>query len=147
MNSYPTIKFFPKGSNEATLYDGGRAESNFVEFINEKAGTFRLPGGGLNDVAGTISKLDQIIAQGGETVYDQIGKATKGLQDQYAAYYEKVARKVAENREYVEKELKRLQGLLKKGGLAPEKADDLISRSNILRKFKGEEGSSARDEL
>ena len=44
--------------------------------------------------------------------------------------------KLAENKGYVEKESKRLSGLIKKGGLAPEKLDDLVKRSNILNKFR-----------
>lgn len=147
VNSYPTIKFFSSGSKEATLYEGGRAEKDFVEYLNEKAGTFRLPGGGLNDVAGTIEKLDEIISEGSDTVYDKVQKAAQSLQGQYAAYYEKVARKISENKEYAEKEFNRLQSMLKKGGVAPEKIDDLISRSNILRKFNGEEVGSAKEEL
>lgn len=39
----------------------------------------------------------------------------------------------------MEKELARLQSLLKKGGLTTEKVDDLIRRSNILNVFKGDE--------
>jgi protein disulfide-isomerase A6 len=39
------------------------------------------------------------------------------------------------NPEYALKEQTRLAGLLKKGGLAPEKIDDLQKRSNILAKF------------
>ena len=45
------------------------------------------------------------------------------------------------NQGYAEKEFKRLQGLISKGNLAPEKLDDLVSRSNILRKFLGTEKS------
>jgi protein disulfide-isomerase A6 len=49
---------------------------------------------------------------------------------------------VGQNKEYAEKEFKRLQGLITKGNLAPEKLDDLTSRSNILRKFLGIEEKS-----
>ena len=30
-------------------YDGGRTTADFVKFLNEKAGTQRLPGGKLSD--------------------------------------------------------------------------------------------------
>jgi protein disulfide-isomerase A6 len=51
VNSYPTIKFFPKGGNkdEPLAYDGGRSEADFVRFLNEKCGTHRAVGGGLTD--------------------------------------------------------------------------------------------------
>jgi protein disulfide-isomerase A6 len=43
--------------------------------------------------------------------------------------------KLGVNPEYATKEQTRLAGLLKKGGLAQEKIDDLTTRSNILRSF------------
>ncbi len=112
--------------------------------MNEKASTFRLAGGKLNELAGTIPSLDEIISKITDgkdmsTLSADLTSSGKGLKDQYAEYYVKVSDKVSKNQGYVEKELARLQGLLKKGGLAPEKIDDLTSRSNILRKFKGEE--------
>ena len=48
IQSFPTIKFFPKGG-EPIEYGGGRQEADFVEFLNEKCGTYRAVGGGLND--------------------------------------------------------------------------------------------------
>jgi protein disulfide-isomerase A6 len=64
------------------------------------------------------------------------------LKEKYAEYYVKVFQKIDANKGYAEKELKRLEGLLKKGSLAPEKIDDLTSRSNILRRFLGREEKS-----
>jgi protein disulfide-isomerase A6 len=140
VKSYPTIKYFPKGSTTALPYDGGRSEEDLLAFLNEKAGTHRLVGGGLDTKAGTIEALDSVIAKltaGGTlaTVSEELAKAAKGLKDKYAEYYIKVAGKMATSQDYVEKELARLQRLLKKGSLAPEKADDLTSRANILSKF------------
>jgi thiol-disulfide isomerase/thioredoxin len=48
IQSFPTLKFFPKGG-EPIDYEGGRQEADFVEFLNEKCGTYRAVGGGLND--------------------------------------------------------------------------------------------------
>lgn len=148
VSSYPTIKFFPKGSTTAQSYDGGRTVAELVSFVNDKAGTHRLPGGGLDALAGTIPSLDTIVAtlkSGGEEAYKNLESAAAALKDKYAEYYGKVAKKAEANSAYIDKELARLQGLLKKGGMASEKIDDLTSRSNILRKFKGEE--SFKDEL
>lgn len=116
--------------------------------MNEKAGTHRAPGGGLDAIAGTIASLDDIVATlktGGAEAYKSLEQAAGALKDKYAEYYGKVAKKAEQNQEYAEKELTRLQGMLKKGGLAPEKVDDLTSRSNILRRFMGEE--TPKDEL
>ncbi|KZF26579.1 disulfide-isomerase tigA [Xylona heveae TC161] len=148
--SYPTIKFFPKGSTEALPYNGDRSEKDFVDFLNEQAGTHRTVGGGLDIKAGTIDALDAVVAKftGGETlaaVSEEAQKVAKDLKDTYAAYYVRVFNKIGASEDYAQKELKRLQGLLKKGGLAPAKVDDLVSRSNILRKFTATE--QGKDEL
>jgi protein disulfide-isomerase A6 len=51
IQSFPTIKFFPKGG-EPVEYQGGRSEADFVAFLNEKCGTHRAVGGGLNEQVG-----------------------------------------------------------------------------------------------
>lgn len=144
MSSYPTIKFYPAGSSEALDYTGGRAQADFIEFMNSKSGTHRIVGGGLDAIAGTVPALDTLVANlksGGAVAYSELEKAATGLQDKYAVYYSKVAAKVQENAQYVEKELSRLQSMLKKGGLSPEKIDDLTSRSNILNIFKNDKAA------
>jgi protein disulfide-isomerase A6 len=79
---------------------------------------------------------------------EEISKTAKTIQEQYAQYYIRVTDKLKDSEEYVTKEFTRLGKILSKGGLAPEKIDDLISRSNILRKFLGEtEEEKTKDEL
>jgi len=53
---------FPKGSDkkEPLNYEQGRSEKDFVDYLNEKAGTHRLVGGGLSDSAGRIVVLDEL---------------------------------------------------------------------------------------
>ena len=148
VKSYPTIKYYPAGSTEGIPYSGGRGEADLVSFLNDKAGTFRVAGGGLNALAGTIPSLDSIVSNlrtGGAKAQEEFEKAVGSAKDQYAEYYSKVAKKSEENSGYVEKEIARLQSLLKKGGLTTEKVDDLTRRSNILNVFKGSE--SGKDEL
>jgi len=143
VSSYPTLKFFPKGSTNAEPYSGARSEEALVEFVNSKAGTYRLPGGSLNTKAGTIDALDAVLAKyvtaGGiedlEKATSDIQAAAVGLKDRTVEYYLKALTKLGANPEYATKEQTRLAGLLKKGGLAPEKIDDLTTRSNILRSF------------
>ncbi|KAL8735966.1 MAG: hypothetical protein Q9166_000528 [cf. Caloplaca sp. 2 TL-2023] len=154
VKSYPTIKYFPKGSTTAEPYEGGRSEKDILEFMNLKAGTHRTIGGGLDAKAGVITSLDAIVGKltaGGSiaSVSQEITKAVKGLNDKYADYYVKVLDKLGKSEGYAEKELARLEGLIKKGGLAPEKLDDLISRSNILRTFtaKESEKEDGKEEL
>jgi len=117
--------------------------------MNEKAGTYRSPGGTLNALAGTIPSLDDLaktLKSGGNAAYSKFAEAAGTVSEKYGQYYAKVAKKSEENAGYVEKELARVQGLLSKGGLAPEKIDDLTSRSNILRKFVGD-SEEPKDEL
>ena len=102
-----------------------------------------MAGGKLDELGGTIPSLDDIVGKvtGSASVAslaEDLKNAAKDLKDKYAEYYVKVSDKISKNQDYAEKELARLQGLIKKGGLAPEKIDDLTSRSNILRRFKGE---------
>ncbi|ORY19525.1 thioredoxin-like protein [Clohesyomyces aquaticus] len=142
VQSYPTIKYFKKGSTEPLPYDGARQEADFVQFVNANAGTHRTVGGLLDATGGTIEALDAVVKKFSSAYADgleEAKKASEGLKDKYAKYYLKVWEKVTANSGYAEKELKRLQGLLKKGNLAPEKLDDLTSRSNILRRFLGQE--------
>ncbi|KXJ92949.1 thioredoxin-like protein [Microdochium bolleyi] len=145
VTSYPTIKFFPKGSKEGELYSGGRSEKDLIEFINSKAGTHRVEGGGLDATAGTIEALGNIAKQfavdGSKlTEFAEEAKRVAGeLSEQsaykYAQYYIRVFDKLSQNEGYVAKEAKRLDGLIKKGGLAPSKLDELQSKSNILSQY------------
>lgn len=140
VKSYPTINFYPKGSKEAIPYTGGRNEGDLINFMNEKAGTHRMSGGGLDTFAGLIPDLDSMattLRLGGGEGYGSLVDAANALKDTYADYYARVAKKMAENEDYAEKELARIQKLLKKGGLARDKEDDLTSRNNILNKFLG----------
>lgn len=152
VSSYPTIKFFPRGSTEPVAYEGARTEPALLAFLNEKAGTHRVVGGGLDATAGTIAALDAVIGKitGGSgslaSISEEVVSAAKGLNDKYAEYYVKVVGKIGGGKGYVEKELGRLEGLLKRGGLAPGKVDDFTSRTNILRKFLVKE-DGAKEEL
>ena len=143
VSSYPTIKFFPAGSKTAEHYSGGRTEEALVDFVNSKAGTYRVAGGGLNAKAGTVEAIDVILtkyvtANGLKDVEEasvEVANAVVGLKDKYAEYYVKAVKKMGANPHYATKEQTRLAALLKKGGLAQEQIDDLTSRSNILAKF------------
>jgi protein disulfide-isomerase A6 len=142
ITGFPTIKWFPAGSKEATTYSNARTEAAFIDFINKEAGTYRAPGGGLTAAGGTVAAIDSVIQKiidGGNDVAskaDEIVKAATSEKSTYAKYYAKAAEKIKVNSAWLDKELARLENILKKGGLVPTKVDDLTSRSNILRKFK-----------
>ena len=140
VESYPTIKFFPKGSTIPEPYEGGRTEEALLDFVNGKAGTHRAPGGTLGPKAGVVESMNAIVHKylAGDSIdsmSQEARKASNGLTDRYAQYYVKVFEKLGNSQQYAEKELARLEGMMKRGGLAPEKLDDLTSRANILRSF------------
>lgn len=145
VTSYPTIKFFPKGSTEGEAYSGGRTEKDLIDFLNEKTGTHRAVGGGLDATGGTIDILNHIAikyAAGTEKLADLAAEAKKAAADlaedaqyKYAQYYIRVFDKLSQNEGYVAKESARLDGIIKKGGLAPAKLDELQSKTNILKQF------------
>ncbi|KAK0739705.1 thioredoxin-like protein [Apiosordaria backusii] len=154
VTSYPTIKFFPKGSTTPEEYSGGRSEENFVTFLNEQAGTHRAAGGGVDATAGTFAVLDEIVTKyiSGTPLTDaaaEVKKAAENLKEdaqyKYAEYYLRVFDKLSKSDNFAAKELARLEGILKKGGLAPAKLDELTSKTNILRKFV--EKVTGKDEL
>jgi len=150
VTGYPTIKFFSKGSKEALLYQEGRNEEDLVAFLQSKTGTHRTVGGGLGDQAGIVDALNLLVTEhvpkkNFAKLAVKVQKSAKNLQDKHAQYYVKVTEKLSKNEGYVAKEYARLKRILEKGGLAPEKADDLVSRSNILRQFFGKE--MAKEEL
>jgi len=72
----------------------------------------------------------------------EIKKAATDLKTSGTEYYLRALSKLTGNPEYAMKEQTRLAGLLKKGGLAPEKIDDLQKRSNILSRFLVKEPDS-----
>lgn len=155
VTSYPTIKFFPKGSTEPEAYSGGRTEADFVKFLNEKAGTHRTVGGALDSTGGTIAALDAIVSKftGGASLADVAAEASaaatelKGqAQAKYAEYYVKVFDKLKKSEAYATKELARLENILNKGGLASDKLDEFTSKTNILRKFTTKP-EAAKEEL
>lgn len=130
VTSYPTIKFFPRGGKEVEAYEGPRSEEAFVTFLNERCGTQRAAGGGLNDEvshvpircpasaeksqAGRIPELDTLaqkfLAAAGDA-RDYIFKEAvtlSGSLGETANQYIRVMEKIVNNSEsYIEKESKR----------------------------------------
>jgi protein disulfide-isomerase A6 len=146
IKGYPTIKWFKAGSAEPETYSGGRTVEALVDYVNSKAGTFRGADGRLTAEAGLVAALDALLAKG-----ESVAEAAKAEAHERAAYYARVAEKLAKNPGYVDKELARVQGILGKGAaLAAEKLDDLTVRRNILQKFKAAkqaDGKSDKSEL
>jgi protein disulfide-isomerase A6 len=142
VSGFPTIKFFPKGDKTGEDYNSGRDGESFVKFLNEKAGTKRVLGGGLTADAGTNAELDTLAreimtAADKKAVAAKIAAKAKEVGGD-ADIYEKTAAKIIEKgADYPEKELARLEKILA-GKVSLEKKDSFTIKSNILRSFKKE---------
>lgn len=151
--SYPTIKFFPRGGKEVEDYEGARTEEAFVNFLNEKCGTNRAVGGGLNDQAGRLAELDAIaqkfltaVGTARDVAYKE-GKALSEGLGSAAHYYVRVMERIVKDSEaYIDKESKRLASILNKRTLASAKLDEIKIKLNILNAFVSQRLDDAEED-
>ncbi|KDE07233.1 hypothetical protein MVLG_02455 [Microbotryum lychnidis-dioicae p1A1 Lamole] len=151
VQGFPTIKFIPTGGGKAVDYQGARSEEAFLEFLNEKCGTHRLPGSALSDMAGRIPSLDNLASSylsptaERPKILSQASSIASSLTDsssENAAYYIKIMTKylsssVEEMEAWIKKESERLSKMLsRKGAIAGKKLDELRAKQNILAAFK-----------
>ncbi|THV07431.1 protein disulfide isomerase [Dendrothele bispora CBS 962.96] len=153
IKSFPTIKFFSKDNKEGVAYESGRSEADFVAFLNEKCGTQRAAGGGLNDEAGRVAELDALaskffVAAGDakNSIYQEaLGLASSVGEG--SKHYLRVMEKIVNGTEnYIEKEAKRLESILRKRTLSVAKLDEIKIKANILRAFGEEKAAEAVEE-
>ncbi|KAI5981913.1 thioredoxin-like protein [Pisolithus albus] len=151
--SYPTIKFFPRGGKEVEDYEGARTEEAFVNFLNEKCGTNRAVGGGLNDQAGRLAELDAIaqkfltaVGTARDVAYKEGIALSEGL-GSAAQYYVRVMERIVKDSEaYIDKESKRLASILNKRTLASAKLDEIKIKLNILKAFVSQKLDDAEED-
>jgi protein disulfide-isomerase A6 len=145
ISGFPTIKFFSKTNKEGEEYSSGRSEQSFIDYLNEKCGTNRVSGGGIDDKAGRIDAFDTAAetfmkkADERDALIADLTKTTENESDpdykKSGEYYLKVMKKVQEKGvEYVTKEISRLQRLLE-GHMTADKRDSMFKRKNILAVF------------
>ena len=77
VSGFPTLKYFAKGSTEAQDYEGPRELSDLLDFVNDKAGSFRAADGALNAQAGRVAELDLIAAEYAAAPSDQKAEVLK----------------------------------------------------------------------
>lgn len=113
VSSFPTIKFFGKGkeNNEDPIaYNGPRTEQAFIDFLNEKCGTHRAVGGGLNDAAGRIPSLDELAQKFIDATADArtaIFREATNLGEDAKGYIRVMEKIMGKSNEYITKEMKR----------------------------------------
>jgi len=142
VSGFPTIKYFKKGSTEATDYSAGREVADIVKFLNDNAGTQRLATGGLNDKAGRIASLDEIVkgvVSKAKSAAD-VGSAAAALKDAeklVVDWYTVIAKKFETNgADFITKQKTRLGKLLAGDSIAAAKRDELQKKLNILSAFE-----------
>nr|AIG55436.1 secreted protein [Thraustotheca clavata] len=143
VNGYPTIKYFGLGTSDPEDYGFGRELSEFVDFVNEKAGTQRTPEGGLLLSAGRVESLDVIIDSEGQvsqSTLNSIEKAVESLKGdelKHGNLYIKAIKKIlAKGQDYITKEIARLEHMLKDASVTPQKKTLFLLRKNILEGLK-----------
>jgi len=114
VSGFPTLKFFSKTNKGADeKYEGQREAQDFVNYLNEKCGTFRKLGGALTENAGKVNTLDELAAQfisankneqgslikKAETIVSGLSEKAKKTAD----YYVKVMNKIAEKEDFITK--------------------------------------------
>lgn len=171
ITSYPTILVFPRGEgipedvSHVQPYKGPRSVEGFIDTINNIAQTYRTPEGGLTEYAGRFKKLDRFASKFVKSTPEQqsflkekivqfMANANKDKQlaaEEASKIYLKFADKISASEEYLEKELKRLGGIVSRGGLKKAKLDELTKKLNILKTFvpghvKDEDVSEQKEE-
>mmetsp|Transcript_12112 Transcript_12112/g.15131 ORF Transcript_12112/g.15131 Transcript_12112/m.15131 type:complete len:359 (-) Transcript_12112:35-1111(-) len=138
VSGYPTLKYFPAGKKDAVDYKGGRSLKNFVDYINDQAGTRRKEDGTLARAAGRIPELDTIandIYNDKKSLSD-LQTACKGYSTDECKYYIKYTNKISDKgKEYVTKERDRLAKTSKSSSIKKDKRDNMIIRMNVLNGF------------
>ncbi|GAA5839923.1 hypothetical protein JCM9279_005209 [Rhodotorula babjevae] len=158
VSGFPTIKFLAPQSKggAAEAYQGPRTEEAFLEFLNDKCGTHKLPGGVLSDLAGRIPSLDSLASQflGPSATRPDLAASASAIASSLApgavssslsAYYLRIFDKfstvadsegVTAARAWVDKERERLAKLAsKKGQVTAAKLEELHMKRNVLAAF------------
>jgi len=145
VSGFPTIKWFGKNNKETPEpYEGAREVASFVTFINGKTGARRNEDGSLDQTAGRVSGLDELVqkfvAATDRSVLlkeaESLVATLTGKDALNGKVYLKVMSTIVEKGiEFVGTEIARVEKLLK-GSLSPAKSDELGQRRNILSSFK-----------
>ena len=102
VTGFPTIKFFPKGSQTAEDYNGGRDAASFVKFLNEKTGSkLFVPREVTAVTVLDASNFDKIALDPTKDVLVEFYAPWCGHCKQLAPTYEKVAKAYANEKDIV----------------------------------------------
>jgi len=133
IDSYPSIKYFPKGQKEnPTQYTGADSSSDLIDFVKVQ----------LNPKLQDLKHLaEDFVAKPAERVTivkkaDAIVNGLEGSDKEYASFYTSNMKKIQEKGdEFVETEKIRLNGLISSKATADKKKAEFTKRLNILNAF------------
>ncbi|GAA6011053.1 hypothetical protein JCM10207_005479 [Rhodosporidiobolus poonsookiae] len=163
VTGYPTLKFIapPSKGGQAEDYRGPRSEEAFLDFLNEKCGTHKLPGGLLSDLAGRIPSLDTLaslylhptatrpaLLESASALASSLTDSSSALSSYYLKLFTKwrdlAAENVDEAKAWVEKERVRLGKIAsKKGSVAVKQIEEARMKQNILAAFAEAQASAS----
>ncbi|KAF9066619.1 thioredoxin-like protein [Rhodocollybia butyracea] len=109
----PALKFFSKDNKQGEVYYGGRHEADYVNYLNERCGTYRSLDGALSTTAGRVADFDDLARQffvGSSSTKKSIHKKALKLSHSVgdtAKPYLHIMEKMIKNKGYYEKESKR----------------------------------------
>lgn len=105
--------------------------------------------GSLGELAGTVPGMEKFVQQFKKDkdakIVDACKKEAKKLGGK-ADYYCKVIAKLVAKPDFVENEINRLSGIIAKGNIQPQKADDFVIRKNILQALLKEDSAEEEHE-
>ena len=163
--NYPGFLAFWDGGSKWEEYKGDQDVISIVNYLNSKAGTHReYLGPGVHRPSGIVNKMAHFAESYGsgsnskEVTPDLVKEAEavvttlQGSDVENAKHYVKILKRMLDGGSgYVETELKRLESLLSKSSITPQKKTLFLQRKEILETFRS--GSSrislpeAKDEL
>ena len=153
VHGYPTLKLF-QGQAAPVPYEGDRSLESLVEFVNEHAGTARLPDGSVDAKFGRIPAVDEVIAglKGvGDANLEKVKEAVetwKGEMEGSKKVYLSVVKKLKEKGEgFLKSEEERIQRMLGSGSVSKMQKGAFRIRMNVLKAFEAMIGEKAEEEL
>jgi len=133
ITSYPTVKFFPRGSAEPVT-SSGTTTPEMIDFVrmqlNPKLMELKNLATEFMDTSDS-AKRKQIVGKA-EALVATFDAASKDYANLYVTFFSKIADK---GDDFIEKESARLKGLIDSKSTIPAKREEFQRRVNILKSF------------
>ncbi|KAJ3424163.1 protein disulfide isomerase-like 2-1 [Anaeramoeba flamelloides] len=146
IRGYPTLFFFGRNKkDDKEDYAGGRELEDIVKYMNEKAGTFRLPDGSLDPAAGRNDELDKLAqrfmeeTEERDNILEETEKKNEELENEFVWYAKVMRMIIKKGDDYIETEPKRLEKMINSGNLSKKKIGDFSKKLLVLEAFNPEE--------